>query len=188
MGFDIDNIRNKVHDLRNLKDAAGSLFSGAIEDFLPKNPQKTYLWDIDIIGDNTNIKTYAKSIVIPQASIEPIVVNYMGERVFYAGKETSTKTVVITFWDDERGTILRYLENWFTEVHENGTGHMLSERDYRRTIKIMLTDSTDLSNTSITELSGAFIIDIAETQLSYETSDVIEISATFQYELKDIAI
>lgn len=188
MGFDIDNVRDAAHKLRGLKNAVGSLLSGSVGDFLPKNPQKTYLWDIGIIGGDKDIKTYAKSISIPQSSIEPIIMSYMGEKVFYAGKESSAKTVTITFWDDERATILNYLDNWFTEVHENKTGHMLSESGYRRSIVINLTDSTDLTNTSITTLSGAFVIDIAETPVSYENSDVVEITATFQYELKEIDV
>jgi len=188
MGFDIQNIREKAHKLRGLRDAVGSALSGAVSDFLPKNPQKSYLWDISIVGNQTDIQTFAKSVSIPQSSIDPILMSYMGEKVFYAGKESSPKTITITFWDDERTTILNYLDNWFTEVHENKTGHMLSESGYRRTIRLNLTDSTDLSNTSITTLSGAFIIDIAETPLSYENSDAVEVTATFQYELKEIDV
>lgn len=188
MGFDINNTRSKINGLRKLKDAVGSLLSGSPSDFLPKNPQKSYQWDIEIVGGDFTIKTFAKTVTIPQSAIEPIIMSYMGEKVHYAGKETSAKTITITFWDDERATILNYLDNWYTEVHESGTGHMLSESDYRRTIKVNLRDSTDITRTSITTLSGAFIMDIAETPLSYDNSDVIEVTATFQYELKDIAV
>lgn len=186
MGYDIANIREKVHQLKSIKDGVGSLLSGNFGEILPKNPQKTYLWEISIIGNSENIKTFAKSVSIPQSSIEPIIVNYMGEKVHYAGKESSPKTVTITFWDDERATMLTYLDNWFQTVHQNGTGQMTKEADYRRTINILLNDATDLTDTSVTELSGAFIIDIAEIPLSYENSDVIEITATFQYELKEV--
>lgn len=190
MGFDtkkiIDNFKDNVTlDVlgvtnRNIKSA---------------KPQKSYMWDITITNGGIvpvlgnlldDIKVYAKSVTVPNDAVELITYNHMGERIFFAGKDASAHTVQMTFWDDEKGTIRRYLDTWYQTYHARETGDQQWKKNYERVIKINTKDTTDAAVTSIVTLSGCFPLEIAEIPLSYDNSDILEVSATFQYDHKKL--
>ena len=187
MGYDINNIAKRLASkkLREITGVTGRLLSN--------DPQRSYLWEIQIIGGGIlptlgrlldNITLFSKSINIPQSTIDPIVHNYMGERIFYAGKDASPKTLIATFWDDEALTVYSYMNQWYSAIHDDVTGDIVDEAQYRREFRIKLKDASDTVNTGVIILDGVFPIDIAEIPMTYETSDAIEVTVTFQYNTK----
>jgi len=189
MGIDFNNIagRMKSKKLRQI--------AGITQRELSTNPQKSYLWEVSITNGGIipilgtildNIKVFAKSVTIPQEAIEPIQSTWLGEKIFHAGKDSASHTVNITFWDDEYMTVLGYMNQWFKLVRDPDTGSSVEKRDYWRDIHIKLKDSTDLITTGKVTLYNCFPIEIADINLSYESSEIIEISVTFQYDKKKI--
>lgn len=188
MGIDVKDIGKNF-----LKKSALDTF-GVTKKSLSSSPQRSYMWDVQITNGGIvpvlgsildNISLFAKSITVPSQTIEPIQLNIMGERIFYSGKESSPRTVEMVFWDDEAGSVRRYLDQWFQMVHENKTGNSFSKDGYERTIDIKTKDTTDTAFTSVTKLTGCFPIEIGSIQLSYDNSDIIEVSAVFQYDDKE---
>jgi hypothetical protein len=181
----IDRIKkNKITDL-----------FGVTSKQVSSTPQKNYLWEVHITNGGIvpvigtlldNIKVYAKNVNVPNSSIEPIEMNFMGERIFYSGKENSSHTVQMTFWDDESGTIRRYMNQWYQLVHENYSGKSVSKINFQRTVKIRLKDNSDTIYTGVFELEGAFPIEIGDISLSYDSSDIMEIPITLQYDTKTV--
>ena len=188
MGIDVKNIAENFKK-KTLLDTFG-VTKRALSD----KPQRAYMWDVQITNGGIvpvlgtildNVSLFAKSITVPSQTIEPIQLNIMGERIFYSGKDSSPRTVEMIFWDDEAGSVRRYLDQWYQMVHENKTGKSFSKDGYERTIDIKTKDTTDTAFTSVTKLTGCFPIEIGPVQLSYDNSDIIEISATFQYDNKE---
>lgn len=191
MGYDVDNIVNRLKS-KKLREIAG-----ITQRRLSENPQKSYMFEIDILGGGvlpnigsllSNITVFAKSATIPQSAVEPIRVNFMGEPIFYAGKDASSHSTTITFWDDEYASMLHYLDQWFQLVHENDTGNITNKTGYQRNIRIRPRDASDTIDTSIVELDGCFPTDISDISLSYDASEVIEITATFQFDKKRVVV
>lgn len=189
MGADFKNIFNRVSE-NKLTDIFGVSQRGVSD-----KPQRSYLWEVHILNGGIvpvigsildNIRVYAKTVTIPNSTIEPIQLNHMGERIFYSGKEGSSHTVSMTFWDDEIGTIRRYLDQWHQLANENFTGNSVNKTNFQRTIKIYLRDTTDTIYTGVFELEGAFPIEIGEISLNYDSSEIIEIPVTMQFDTKRI--
>ena len=188
MGFDTKNI------VDNFKDNVSLDILGVVNrDIKSIKPQKTYMWDITVTNGGIvpvlgslldEIKVYGKSVTMPNSAIDPIQFTHMGERVFYAGKESSTHQCQITFWDDEKATIRRYMDDWYQTMHKNFSGNSVHKVNYERELKINLNDTTDSTVTSIMTLYGVFPIEISEIPLSYDNSEVLEVSVTFQYDSK----
>jgi hypothetical protein len=161
------------------------------------NPQKAYMWEVHITDGGRvgmvatlldNITAYAKSVVAPSRTVEPIPFNIMGDRLSYVGKETSPRTLELTFWDDESATIRRYFDRWFQLVYEDKTGIASARQDADRNIEIRTKDTTDTAFTSITKLNGCFPIEIGPVNYSYEASDVVEVTVTIQFDSMEFII
>lgn len=176
-----------------------NLFTGSFD----SEPQRSYLWEVSIIRDssgdaslrnqvNNSASSYitgdgilrflAKSVTVPQQSVEVIKTHYMGKPIHYSGMDNSSHSITMTFWDNEQLAVYRYLTEWMQTINQSYTGRAVGKKNYGRTIKIALRDSHDLVDTYNIELFNAFVVDIGDIPLNYETSDAIEITATFMFE------
>lgn len=140
---------------------------------------------VDAVTGDGIIKFLAKSVAIPQQSVETITTHFMGKPIHYAGMDNSSHSVTMTFWDNEQLSVYKYLNEWMQTLNQNYTGYAVGKRNYGRTIKIALRDSSDLVDTYNLELKNAFIVDLGDVPLSYDTSDTVEITATFMFEGRD---
>lgn len=152
-------------------------------------PQKKYMWEVHITNSTTDtgmkdLCFYAKQASIPQSSIDVIERNYMGQKLYYAGKDSSSKTVTITFWDDQNFAVLNYLGTWMNHVNSMWHGRQVSTKDYMRDIELHLKDTTDLFTNGIITLHQAFITELSDIELTYEDSGIFEFTATFQFNHK----
>ena len=189
MAADLDNLVDRISK-NKITDVFGVSQRGVSD-----KPQRSYLWEVQILNAGIlpvigsvldNIRVYAKTVTIPNSVIEPIQLNHMGERIFYSGKEGSSHTVSMTFWDDEVGTIRRYMDHWYQLAHEDFTGNSVNKTNLQRVVKIYLRDTSDTIYTGLFELGGVFPIEIGEIALNYDSSEIIEIPVTFQFDTKQV--
>lgn len=158
------------------------------------DPQRSYQWDVEFSVDGSNDRTaqnakfYAKTVSIPQKSIETFQIDYQGVKIMHPGKDSSPKTVTITFWDDDNLTITKYIREWFSLLSHNELGDAVSSRrNFARDIKITLYEGNDLRTTGVIKMKQAFPTDISDVSLSYDNSGTLEVSVTFTYVKQSIS-
>lgn len=150
-------------------------------------PQRSYMWDISILGQRIithglsdrkleDVSMYAISVNIPQRSREPIKISRLDSSVNFSGKNNAPKTITINFFDDESLEIYEYMEAWLNATATQG------REKFVRDIEIKLKDVTDQVVTGRIRMSGCFPIEIAEHQLNYSESGIIEQQITFIFD------
>jgi len=150
-------------------------------------PQKSYMWEVGFVGDADvfkNARLYAKSATIPPSSVEIIEEQFLGRKMYFAGKDNSTHSATITFWDNEDMEVYRFLQEWINVIVEPQFGLGVSKQRFTRTMKLLLKDTSDLFTTADFYLKDCFPSEINEVSLSYDVSNAIEITATFYYDTK----
>lgn len=178
--------KNVAQELRRVKHNVGRYVLGSI--LGANEPQRAYMWEVlfydgvEQFTETDAIRFYAKSITIPRMTNDVITHAYMGKRLYYSGKDASDHTITITFWDDEELTVYNYLRDWYKLTSEPWTGSAVSKERYVRSIEIRLKDASDTWDNKKIQLFNVFVSDIADVQLSYDSSELIEITATFVFD------
>lgn len=175
-GFDVFNKASTV--MQDIKRIAG------IFNLTPTlEPQRAYMFEVNIIGSGSEpaIKFFIKTATIPESSREPILIDYLDTKIVFPGKYTGSRSMTFTLWDDQRLLMLRYFNRWLDATEEKSI-----KSNYSRDIKISLKDTSDFIETAAITLKNAFVTNISDIALSYESSDVMELSVTFSYEDKII--
>lgn len=153
------------------------------------NPQRAYEWEVklystEVGSSEMNILTQrAKSVTIPETSVDTIVINYKSRKAHYAGRSASPSTVTIVFWDDEGHTVYNHFKRWMEErltKSEVGGGVEADRYTSRMVIDMLKHDSQTVSGQFT--LTRVFPISIGDIQLSYDQSEHMEVSVTFSYD------
>lgn len=170
-----DKVEEKLNDIRRI--------AGQFRLIPSLEPQRAYMFEVAVLGgeQEPNIKFFLKNAVIPSSSREPIILDYLDTRVVFPGKYTGSRSVTLTFWDDERLTMFRYFNRWLT-----ATENKRIKSNYSRDLVISLKDTSDFIETARITLKNAFVTEVADVNLSYESGEIMELSVTFAYEYKEI--
>ena len=160
-------------------------FSG--DTIINREPQRSYMFEVLVHDKSYNasfgdLKYYVKSIELPTRSREPIVHDYMDTKIFYSGRDASSHTFTITFWDDQSLTVYDYMHKWLEVTGSSEYGEGVYKQSYVRDIKINLKDTTDLVETGSINLKNCFPTEIGSSSLNYDDSNVFEIPITFTYD------
>lgn len=152
-------------------------------------PQRSYQWEVSVEGLSTgglpSLTFYAKTVSIPQTSVETISINHKGLKTNHAGRDASSHTVSLTFWDDEAQTIQKFFLDWLDKLILNPlTGGGVSRELYAANMTIRLRNAEDNADTAKITLGHVFPTEISEINLSYDSSEPVEISVTLSYDEK----
>jgi len=168
-------------------------------------PQKSYMFEVGILDtSSTNFKSlesvkdllkssdpeqrvrfFAKSINIPSKSRDPISFARMGQTYYFAGKNTSAKTLNLVMWDDIELTVMKYMHRWM-DLTGNGLGQATPIYIYRQDMVIDLKDGTDLLTTARIILRDCFPTEIGDVPLSYDEGGIIEHQITIKFSSMEI--
>lgn len=147
-------------------------------------PQRNYMFECTVLGENVldQFKFFVKSINIPSVSREPIMIDYMDEKLIYSGKDSSTHSFNMIFWDDQYLTIYTYLNEWMREQGsvDRKTAH--AHPQYVKNMEVKFKDTSDTIITGTFEIKNMFPTEIGEIAATYESSDIVEIQATFAFD------
>lgn len=152
-------------------------------------PQKSYQWEVSILGPSTGslqpLTVHAKTVNIPASSVDEIQIQYKAGKVMYPGRDSSPHTINMSFWDDEAQTIRNYFNNWFDVLQFNPvTGGQAPKELCTSDILIKLMDSSGETSTAKIRLQNAFPTNMNDISLSYQSSEPVEVSVTFAFDVK----
>lgn len=171
------NILSNLPTIRRLTGIAG--ISPTAE------PQRAYNWELWLSGKISaklgDLRFFAKSVNIPQRTVEQIKNEMVGQYFYYPGKDTSPHTITATFWDDQNLTVLTFLHKWIDLIGNSNQETLTNKRDFFANLSVRLKDTSDLIQTCEIKLTDVFPIDINEINLSYDNSDILEISLTMSF-------
>lgn len=186
MGIDTNNILGRLNDARSILGRDFDRFTG--------EPQRNYQWEIAVLGREANgtfldtLKFYAKSVTIPQESINLITTYYMGNQIQYPGSESTQKQFQMVLWDDELQTVYMFMKKWKNLLRETNRGRSVSKKTAVSDILIKLKDRTDLVVTAEFSFTNCFPFEIAERNLNYDASEVAEVAVSFTFDDIDVRI
>lgn len=152
-----------------------------------KEPQRTYMWEVVFQDDfNTkNIKAvqhYAMTSGIPTITQEVITRRYMGAKYFYIGRESSGKTIRMTFWDNQDMEMYEFFNDWINTGQAGHYGELKANpRECFKTIFLKMKDTSDILNKRTFVLTKCYPTEISQVTLNYSESSSIMIDVTFQY-------
>ena len=181
MGIDVKGVLKNLPTVRRLS----NVITGS--GILGSDPQRSYMWEIAILGRELNqilgdIRFYAKTINIPQESVDNFYLNYMGNKVFFSGKDSSSHTLNMTFWDDENLTVYKYFKKWLHLIKEPGAGRATTKKKHVSDIVIKLKDHLDILTNYEIKLINCAPNEIGDVNLSYDSGDAIEISVVLYFD------
>jgi len=173
----------------NLAPPAGGILGGVLQNVENKISNYFQIGTRDDLTART-LNYYAKSLSIPETSVDVIEDNYMGDKYFYAGKVSSPKGVSITFWDDQHFTVFGYLQTWINELKSANDymGRQLPKNLYARNIMIDLKDTTNLFTILRITLDTAMITSLNDVSLDYSTTDAVAVTANFVFDNMDVGV
>lgn len=152
------------------------------------NPQRSYEFEVEILGASVSgslplLTERVKNVSIPEKTIETIEINYKSRKAMYAGRDGSSHTVIVTFWDDETHAAYNFINNWMENGlsdSEVGGGVTRDAYSAEMLIKYLAHDSTTVTSTAV--LTHVFPITLGDVQLSYDTSDHKTFDVTFSFD------
>ena len=161
-----------------------------IQDLRAKsNPQFAYMFEVDVTGgnfSNSDITVMAKTVTIPQTSVEQLILNHKAGKSHYASRDASSHTVALTFWDDEASTVQKFFGGWFNTVQDPDTYAGVGRNNYTADVNIRLKDKSDASVTATIKLGGCWVMEVSDISLSYDNTEALEVSVTLSYETKTV--
>jgi hypothetical protein len=184
MGIDVRGLLGRLPDAQR----AASIVNGG----LLGDPQRSYMYEFSVLGVDlgsilfNDLRFYAKTATIPQYAVDTIQHNFIGNKIIYNGKDVSSYSMNVTFWDDERLTVYKYFRTWMEKIKVNDDGRTVSKANYSSTVTIKLKDTTDLVTTLQINMINAFPIELGEIPLNYDGSDVIEIPMVFTFDKQEV--
>lgn len=152
------------------------------------NPQRAYEWEVSITESGGTatlplITQRAKSVSIPETSIDTIIINYKGRKAHYAGRSASPSTVTVVFWDDEDNTVYSYFKDWMEKrLSDSQVGGGKTADIYTAEMHINLLKHDSIEKSTGMVLTRVFPISVGDIQLSYDQSEHVEISVTFSFD------
>jgi hypothetical protein len=155
------------------------------------NPQRAFEYEVEILGSTVSgtlpiMAQRVETVTIPSESLETITINYKGRKSLYTGRDGSSHTVTVYFWDDETRQTYKFFRNWMNKELDPVVGGGVTRDLYRgeMLIKMYATDSQTVMSTH--KLTVVFPTEVGEISLSYADSAHLTFSVTFSYDTHTI--
>ena len=152
------------------------------------NPQRAYEYEVDVFGGtfagNLPILTQrVETVTLPSNSVDTIEVNFKGRKTLYAGRDASSHTFTVSFYDDEARDVYKFFRRWMDgSINDQITGAGLTRDFYAGEvlIKTFAHDSTTITGSS--RMTKCFPTEVGDVQLSYESSEHFRFDVTFAFD------
>lgn len=151
------------------------------------NPQRAYEWEVSLTtkgaGGAEILKQRAKSVSIPETSVDTIIINYKSRKAHYAGRSASPSTVTVVFWEDENQAVYKFFKDWMEkQLTDSEIGGGVTADQYTADMSIATLAHDSVTTTGTFQLTRVFPISIGDIQLSYDQSEHMEVSVTFSFD------
>lgn len=173
---------------------------GHIEDRFKNSPDivRTYYWEViipdigtvsDTIKDPDELMFRARSVTLPGRGVEVIESNYMGMRQFFPGRVNFTHTMSIRLEETEDQVVSLALYEWANRIFDvrtnspsGGFSQTNKKRDVAKDVILRLMGYNGEPLQKAYRLINAFIENVEDIELSYETNDKVVIPITLRYD------
>lgn len=151
-------------------------------------PQRNYEFEVEILGSIAGgtlpiLTQRVQNASIPETSVETFEINYKSRKTIYAGRDASSHTISITFWEDEDGSVYRFFKDWMENGISNSiVGGGLTRDLYTAQMRITQFSTDSVTPTAVHFIDGLFPTSIADRQMSYDSSDMSTVDVTFSFE------
>lgn len=152
------------------------------------NPQRAFEFEVEILagavaGTLPLLTQRVETVSIPETSVETIEINFKGRKTLYSGRDASSHTLTITFWDTEERSVYSFFKNWMENGLSNSVVGGGVTRDLYATQMLIRTFAHDSDTvTGINRLTNVFPTAIGDIQLSYDASEHMKVEITFAYD------
>lgn len=151
------------------------------------NPARVFLWDMLIPnpvggGDTETLMVRCQSSVIPGRSVGEIKVPYKQTGgVKFHGKLAFPQSWKCTFIEGEDKKIFNAINGWNQKIVDAEGGISTADPDLKTDVYLTLLTTKGDTFHKI-KLVGAYIQDVADVPVSYETEDTVKYDVTFSYD------
>lgn len=151
-------------------------------------PQKNYEFEVEILGSVAGgtlpiLTQRVQNATIPETAVETFEINYKSRKTLYAGRDASSHTFTVTFWNDEENNVYRFFKQWMENGISNsevGGGVTRDLYSAQMRIKQFAEDSQRVTASHL--ITGVFPTNIGDISLSYDGSEQTTIDITFSFE------
>jgi len=151
----------------------------AVQDMLPTKfeplAKRRFLFAVEGI-DSFIIKTAAR----PQFTTEEVPVNWINSTRYLAGK-TTFGNLAVTLHDPIAPAGAQQVMEWIRLTFESVSGRAGYADFYKRDIQVKMLDPVG-TVVQLWDIKGAFLLDAAFGELSYEGSDLAEITLSIRFD------
>ncbi len=152
------------------------------------NPRRAFEFEVEILANTVAgylpvLTQRVETVSIPETSVDTIEINYKGRKTLYSGRDASSHTLSVTFWDTEEREVYRFFKGWMENgISNSEVGGGVTREQYatQMMIRTFAHDSTTVTGTN--RLTNVFPTAIGDVQLSYDSSDHIKVEVTFAYD------
>lgn len=139
--------------------------------------------DIARFGLDNDITLYAQGVQLPEQSIEQIALHHKGIPSHYRGRDATSHTFTISFFETERMEAYQYFKHWFDILLQNiVSGGGLNKMIYTATVRIVTQRSDEKTNTADWRFHDAFPIELGSVDLSYGNDDALKFDVVFSFD------
>lgn len=174
----------------------GDLLPPALRQAIAKDPQRSYMFSVYFQGGIAaklgDIGIYVQSVQIPAVRVEMLKLRRINTSKVYAGKSDTPKQINFVFWDDEGLTVDTFFRTWLSvltakmQINNDPNAPLVSgivsKKDYVSDLVIETKDASDILVTKRYVLKNAFPIEIADTEMSYESNDAMRVQVTIAFD------
>jgi len=152
------------------------------------NPQRAYEFEVSILagavaGSLPILTQRVESVSIPDTSVETIEIQFKGRKTIYSGRDASSHSVSISFWDTEDRSVYSFFKNWMENgISNSSTGAGVTRNLYATELLITTFAHDSQTPTGVNRLTNVFPTAIADISLSYESSEHMKVEVTFAYD------
>lgn len=152
------------------------------------NPQRAYEFEVSLLATTAAgalpiLTQRVESVTIPETSVETIEINFKGRKTLHAGRDASSHTVTVSFWDSESRDVYNFFKRWMEIGISNsliGGGQTREAYATQMLIRTFAADSLTVTGTN--RLTNVFPTSIGDISLSYDASEHMKVEVTFSYD------
>lgn len=152
------------------------------------NPQRAFEFEVELLASTVAgllpiLTERVESVSIPETTVETIEINYKGRKTIHAGRDGSSHTLTVTFWEDEDRGIYSFFKGWMENgISNSEVGGGVTRDQYSTQMLIRTFAHNSETVTGVNRLTNVFPTSIGEIQLNYESSEHMKVEVTFSYD------
>lgn len=149
--------------------------------------QMVYNWDVLVRSPFVNIDDFkfrARSAMVPDDTSEAVPIAHKFYNVWYPGRDGSSHTIDLSFWDAEDLAVWKALNAWREAIQSLALGTQAPKQAIAGIVELKLLSGLQ-QQTGSWLLINAWPESLQQTSLDYTTSDAVTLAVTFRFDVAE---